>query len=302
MGLNILYSPGEQKVSVADPLHNRTNSAIAGLTDGGWVVTWTSNETTSGDIYERRYTKAGVTSGGDIARQQRHRQRADRTRHRTLWRTAAGRSPGRRSKRARRILPRAPTTGPASTSGSDLIVASGVSLQRHSSVAAFPDNDLVVAWVDDPGSTVKVVTVDLSGTFLTDVQTITAPDSAIGNSDRFRGRGWNLHRFGRRVLPRRRPEFVRRIRQPHLHVRLDGNQSGLFAAQSAPMDVVQEGSTIIRLADDTYVAVCQTKKDGSGFGIYHEDRRRLQRVYRIGRKSQHLRQQRPDQSEGRGPR
>ena len=77
MSLNILASPGEQKVSTGAAGFNRTNSAIAGLGDGGWVVTWTSNETTSGDIYQRHYTKAGATSGGDILRQQPHRQRAD---------------------------------------------------------------------------------------------------------------------------------------------------------------------------------------------------------------------------------
>src|SRR5262245_21512488 len=66
MSLNILSSPGEQKVSAGGDAFNRTNSAIAGLADGGWVVTWTSNETTSGDIYQRRYTKAGATSGDDI--------------------------------------------------------------------------------------------------------------------------------------------------------------------------------------------------------------------------------------------
>ena len=66
MSLNILALPGEQKVSTGAAGFNRTNSAIAGLGNGGWVVTWTSNETTSGDIYQRHYTKAGATSGGDI--------------------------------------------------------------------------------------------------------------------------------------------------------------------------------------------------------------------------------------------
>ena len=129
MGLNILYSPGEQKVSVADPLHNRTNSAIAGLTDGGWVVTWTSNETTSGDIYERRYTKAGVTSGGDIvvnsvtgnAQTEPAIAALPNGGWAITWTT---KQTGEEKSSA------APTTGPARTSGSDLIVASGIGLQR----------------------------------------------------------------------------------------------------------------------------------------------------------------------------
>ncbi len=137
MGLNILYSPGEQKVSVADPLHNRTNSAIAGLTDGGWVVTWTSNETTSGDIYERRYTKAGATSGGDIVVNSVTGNAQTDPAIAALanggWAiTWTTKQTGDENIAARAY------NGAGGTSGSDLIVASGVSLQRHGSSPPSP--------------------------------------------------------------------------------------------------------------------------------------------------------------------
>src|SRR6478672_13065005 len=145
MSLNILASPGEQKVSTGAAGFNRTNSAIAGLGDGGWVVTWTSNETTSGDIYQRRYTKAGATSGGDIlvnsltgnAQTDPAIAALPDSGWAITWTsklTGDGDVVGR------------VYDGKGATSGADVMFAGGIGTQRQGDLAILPSGNLVLAW------------------------------------------------------------------------------------------------------------------------------------------------------------
>ena len=66
MTLNIIRASDEERVHGGPASTHQTTPALATLANGGWIVVWASNESTSSDIYGRIYEPDGSALGFDF--------------------------------------------------------------------------------------------------------------------------------------------------------------------------------------------------------------------------------------------